>query len=701
MRGAPVVLALLIGLLPSGALAATPHAWTTLHEMSTPRQGHTATLLEDGRVLVAGGSDGRHALATAEIFDPRAGSWQVAGEMAGPRVNHHAVLLPGGRVLVAGGQYDDAGPGAAPLATTEVYDPGANTWAPAGSLHAARSTGFTMNRLPDGRVLLAGGVGATGILAEAELFDPRTGAWTVAPPMSVPRWAHAATLLASGLLLVTGGHTGKGIFDSDSVASSELFDPGTGAWQRVAPLTQGRGGHVIAATHNGALVAGGFQLQGGGGFTPRTSEYYDSVRDRWVDTPDPAFTISELATIPDGRVFAVGSPLRGPPTLQTALFSERTHRWSASDVLRIEWLEPELTTLPDDRVLATGGFARSGPIAAAALFDPASTAAPGAAAGQSLAAIPWQLLLIALALALLAYTSSRRPRLWAYTRPLFSALFQVAGLFALTWALVHVAGLESPPISSPTVAGAIRPPESALLQLPLGPLLRATTTLSLTLAGIAAAWASAIGVGGALFVVSLRRRRWEAATAAAALLWVAPTFLLAILVQELQAFIYGHSGLVVAAGFGDISPQQVFWAAIVLGLRPAAYLYRHTRDKLEGELREDYPRTAMAKGLSWRQSVTDHVFRASAAGLLAPWLNSFRLLIGALPLVEFFFGYPGLGRVLILALGLTYNGTQGVVREDVIVALVVTMGVILVAAEALVAVLRHSLDPRLRALRPA
>src|SRR5439155_1354972 len=114
--------------------------------------------------------------------------------------------------------------------------------------------------------------------------------------------------------------------------------------------------------------------------------------------------------------------------------------------------------------------------------------------------------------------------------------------------------------------------------------------------------ATAVGVGGALFVVSLRRRQWEAATAAAALLWVAPTFLLAILVQELQAFIYGHSGLVVAAGFGDISPQQVFWAAIVLGLRPAAYLYRHTRDKLEGELREDYPRTAMAKGLSWRRS---------------------------------------------------------------------------------------------------
>src|SRR5207244_10385793 len=124
----------------------------------------------------------------------------------------------------------------------------------------------------------------------------------------------------------------------------------------------------------------------------------------------------------------------------------------------------------------------------------------------------------------------------------------------------------------------------------------------------------------------VRRRRYEAATAVAALLWVAPTFLLAILVQELQSFIYGHSGLVVAAGFGDVSPQQVFWASVVLGLRPAAYLYRHTRDTLGTAVREDYARTAMAKGLSWPEAISKHVFRASAAGLLAPWLIAFMLL---------------------------------------------------------------------------
>jgi ABC-type dipeptide/oligopeptide/nickel transport system permease component len=448
-------------------------------------------------------------------------------------------------------------------------------------------------------------------------------------------------------------------------------------------------------------VAGGFQLQGGSGFQPRTAEHYQATRDQWTDTPDPPFTVAALTGIRDGRVLAVGNRPGGRPILRPALFQERTSNWTDAQPLDVEWFEPILTPLSDGRVLATGGFAL-GPTSSAALFDP-QLAAPAAATqnGSSMGTIPWQLILVALVLGGAAYASYRRPRVWAYTRPLFSGAFQIAGLFALTWGLVHIAGLESPPISSPTVAGAIRPAESALLQLPLPDLLRATTSLSLTLAGLAACWATAAGAGGALFVVSLRRRYWEAATAAAALLWVAPTFLLAILVQELQAFIYGHSGLVVAAGFGDVSPQQLFWASIVLGLRPAAYLYRHTRDALEVELRQDYPRTAMAKGLSWRQAITSHVLRAAAAGLTAPWLNAFRLMIGALPLVEFFFGYPGVGRVLILALGLTYNGVQGAVREDVIVALVVTMGVLLVAAEAAVAVLRRALDPRLRELRPA
>ena len=427
----------------------------------------------------------------------------------------------------------------------------------------------------------------------------------------------------------------------------------------------------------------------------------DAIRDRWIDAPDPPFVVTALATSIEGGILAVGVPYSGQPAVLTATYNFQVRRWLPGPALNAPRQQEVVTGLGGGRVLISGGNQGRSAVAAAAVFDSTISAPPIAAPGASVPNLPWPLLIAAAAVAGLALLSARRPRLWSATRPLFSALFQVAGLFALTWALVNVAGLEPPPVSTPTVAGAIRPAESALLRLPLDQLLESTATLSLTLAGLAVAWATAAGMGGAVFVVSLRQRRWETATAAAALLWVAPTFLLAILVQELQALIYGHSGLVVAAGFGDVSFQQVFWASVVLGLRPAAYLYRHTRDRLEVELTEDYARTAMAKGLSWREAISRHVVRASAAALLAPWLNAFRLMIGALPLVEFFFGYPGLGRVLILTLGLTYNGTAGTLREDAVVGIVVTMGLVLISAEALVAMLRRLLDPRLRELRLA
>jgi ABC-type dipeptide/oligopeptide/nickel transport system permease component len=614
--------------------------------------------------------------------------------MAQARAGHQAALLDDGRVLIAGG----TGPNEQSLASAEVFDPKTALWSPTGAMRTARAGGFTMTGLPDHRVLVAGGFAPPRVLASAELFDPATGTWTEAAPMSAPRAGHAAGLLVQGVVLVTGGNRD----DSTTVASTEAYDPAANVWRTTAPMVLSRASHSLLVAGRAVMAAGGFSFEAGA--TPTTAETFDSADNRWSAAPDPPFNVAALAPAPGGRALAFGSRPTGQRLLLTAFYSFQSRQWTTGSSLTGARPLDVVVGLPDGRVLITGGMQGQAALEAASIYDPAADLAPsGPAAGGAslLPAIPWQLFVLAAAIVLLAFLTSRRPRLWPYARPVFSAVLQIGGLLALTWTLVHIAGLESPPISSPTVAGAIRPAESALLQLPLGPLLQATTTLSLTLAGLAAAWATAAGVGGAVFVVSLRRRYWEAVTAAAALLWVAPTFLLAILVQELQAFIYGHSGLVVAAGFGDISPQQVFWASIVLGLRPAAYLYRHTRDALEGELRQDYARTAMAKGLSWRQSITRHVVRASAAGLMAPWLNSFRLMIGALPLVEFFFGYPGLGRVLILALGLTYNGTAGVVRQDVIVALVVTMGVILVAAEAVVAVLRHAVDPRLRELRPA
>jgi ABC-type dipeptide/oligopeptide/nickel transport system permease component len=148
---------------------------------------------------------------------------------------------------------------------------------------------------------------------------------------------------------------------------------------------------------------------------------------------------------------------------------------------------------------------------------------------------------------------------------------------------------------------------------------------------------------------------------------------------------------------------QVFWASLVLGIRPATYLYRHGRAVLQRETGEDYVRTAEAKGLDWSDVVRRHLLRAGGSALVATWTNSFRLMIGSLPLVEYFFGYPGLGRILVQSIGITYgvgaDQRPAVFRGDLAIGLVVVLALILILVEATAGALQRRLDPRLATLR--
>jgi hypothetical protein len=173
--------------------------------MSGRRAEHTATRLRDGRVLVAGGADGSGVLASTEIFDPATGRFTVAAPLPGPRSVHGAALLGDGRVLVAGGQRARG----ALLDTTASYDPGTDSWRAAGGLDVPKYK-LALAPLPDGGALLAGGQTAddeAARLARTERFDPRSDTFGPGPMMAEPRYkiSDAVVVLPDGRILIAGG----------------------------------------------------------------------------------------------------------------------------------------------------------------------------------------------------------------------------------------------------------------------------------------------------------------------------------------------------------------------------------------------------------------------------------------------------------------------------------------------------------------
>ena len=147
--------------------------WVSTGKLNVARAGHTATMLRNGKVLVAGGWTGLDPggypinADSAELYDPDAGTWSVTGRMNIPRSGHTATILPDGRVLVAGGSRSDY----TPTELAEVYDPVSGKWNPTGSLNTARQY-HTATLLPTGKVLVLGGTGDYSRPNNAELYDP-------------------------------------------------------------------------------------------------------------------------------------------------------------------------------------------------------------------------------------------------------------------------------------------------------------------------------------------------------------------------------------------------------------------------------------------------------------------------------------------------------------------------------------------------
>jgi len=247
--------------------------WTATGNMAVPRGGHTATLLADGTVLVAGGlRDGRE-LASVEIYDPRTGSWAATGSMLEARGWPPATLLPDGTVLVTGGTDGYSG-GWHRLA--ELYDPRTRSWAAVKEMNQLW-LGETATLLLDGTVLVEGEASLLVGPSVMEVYDPSTGSWTLVGSMSLDRYGQTATLLPDGTVLVAGGGE-EGGGDGSFLSSAELYDPRSGSWSATASLAEARKGHTAALLLDGTvLVMGGRVGLDPGWIRTATAEVYGPV----------------------------------------------------------------------------------------------------------------------------------------------------------------------------------------------------------------------------------------------------------------------------------------------------------------------------------------------------------------------------------------------------------------------------------------
>jgi hypothetical protein len=342
--------------VPSTPPATTAAAWRTTKDMIRPHAFHAATLLPDGRVLVAGGLvndrlDGKVS-ASAELFDPGSGKWIATRAMVVPRWGQTATLLPDGKVLVAGSYVNSSDR----LASAELYDPGTGRWTPTGSMNIGRG-GHTATLLPNGRVLVVGG-GAMDTLLEggprsatAELYDPATGEWTATGSMVEARTDFTATLLHDGRVLVAGG--------DGSFTAAELYDPVTGRWTATGSMADGRFGHTATLLPDGTvLVTGGCACSDPGAWA--SAELYNPGTGRWTATGSMGMArIHHTATLlADGTVIAVNDGLYDRPT-SAELYDPRSGHWTDTASPAVPRVGYTASLLLDGRVLVAGDYSHN------------------------------------------------------------------------------------------------------------------------------------------------------------------------------------------------------------------------------------------------------------------------------------------------------------------------------------------------------
>ncbi|WP_413568370.1 Kelch repeat-containing protein [Bdellovibrio sp. HCB117] len=350
----------------------TSGTWSTAASLTTGRCYHTATLLKDGRVIVMGGrTTNTNVLTTSnysnsvEIYNPATNVWTSATAMSAARAYHSAVLLKNGKILIVGGR------NTATLLTTALYNPSSNSWAAGQSLTKSRKD-HTATLLPDGKVVIIGGVDGATELTDTTIFDPTmgvNGAFSAGASLSVARKSHTATLVGDKIFVVGGGTA------TTAYKDTLMYNPSTNQW---SPLDDMEIGPRIFHTANIAgkylVVLGGIPSPSNTASVHATPEKLDLSAYVWKSEASMSVDrfIPAAALLKNGKVLIAGG-LSTTPTFvfqaSSEIFDPSTNTWSAAAPLPAARVRSTATVLASGKVLVVGGQDATGTFNSSVIYD--------------------------------------------------------------------------------------------------------------------------------------------------------------------------------------------------------------------------------------------------------------------------------------------------------------------------------------------
>jgi N-acetylneuraminic acid mutarotase len=346
--------------------------WATTGTTSVVRAFPASTALNNGGMLVAGGSNGTTVLSSAEVYSPATGHWTPTGSMAAARYYAPAVLLPNGNVLVAGG----LGSAGKALASAELYNSATGKWSSAKTLAVGRF-GHTATLLRNGKVLVTGGCtvsGCSAFTAVSELYDPATNSWSRTGKLVTARYNHTAAALTNGKALVVGGSNGH------TLASSELYDPASGTWRPAAPSLFACYLHAMTVLKDGMVLVTGGQPAPHSALA--SAEIYNPVTNTWKSTGSMIqgrFAHSSTLLSNGTVLVAAGAAFRGcgrtfcySPTYSAEIYNEGTGRFTATASLNAARMYHQTALLRNGQAMVVGGNGFSGALRSAEIYTPLS-----------------------------------------------------------------------------------------------------------------------------------------------------------------------------------------------------------------------------------------------------------------------------------------------------------------------------------------